>query len=186
MACLLTNGRGLECREAVGGLRNVYFANHDTLGAYTVDSDGQLTAVGGTTSVFKYALNPQSSEYTETITVSEDNGTVFFEQVTTLMLPNLSKEALKALRLLTSGRFQMFTEDNNVNEVNGFGQCYLVGAYNGATVTGGTVALGKALGDMSGYTLTITSREKKSALFVEPGTSGIFDGLGSTLTIVTA
>jgi len=26
MACLLTNGRGLECREAVGGLRNVYFA----------------------------------------------------------------------------------------------------------------------------------------------------------------
>ena len=186
MACLLTNGRGLECREAVGGLRNVYFANHDTLGAYTVDSDGQLTAVGGTTSVFKYALNPQSSEYTETITVSEDNGTVFFEQVTTLMLPNLSKEALKALRLLTSGRFQMFTEDNNVNEVNGFGQCYLVGAYNGATVTGGTVALGKALGDMSGYTLTITSREKKSALFVEPGTSAIFDGLGSTLTIVTA
>ena len=184
MACALLNGRGLECREAVGGLRNVYFANHDTLGAYTVDADGQLTAVAGTTNVFKYALNPQSSEYTETITVSEDNGTVFYEQVTTLMLPNLSKAALTALRLLTSGRFQIFTEDNNVNEANGFGQCYLVGAYNGASVTGGTVALGKALGDMSGYTLTITSRERKSALFVEPGTTTIFDGLGSTITVV--
>ena len=186
MACgtLLTNGRGLECREAVGGLRNVYFANHDTLGAYTVDADGQLTDVAGTANVFKYALNPQSSEYTETITVSEDNGTVFYEQVTTLMLPNLSKEALKALRLLTAGRFQIFTEDNNVNETTGFGQCYLVGAYNGATVTGGSVALGKALGDMSGYTLTITSRERKSALFVEPGTTTIFDGLGSTITVV--
>ena len=187
MACgtLLTNGRGLECREAVGGLRNVYFANHDTLGAYTVDSDGQLTVVAGTTNVFKYALNPQSSEYTETITVSEDNGTVFYEQVTTLMLPNLSKAALKALRLLTAGRFQIFTEDNNVSETTGFGQCYLVGAYNGATVTGGTVALGKALGDMSGYTLTITSRERKSALFVEPGTTTIFDAISSNLTIVT-
>ena len=176
MACLLTNGRGLECREAVGGLRNVYFANHDTLGAYTVDTDGQLTVVGGTTNVFKYALNPQSSEYTETITVSEDNGTV---------LPNLDKAALKALRLLTAGRFQLFAEDNNVSETTGFGQCYLVGAYNGATVTGGTVALGKALGDMSGYTLTITSRERKSALFVEPGTTTIFDAISSNITIVT-
>ena len=187
MACLLTNGRGLECREAVGGLRNVYFANHDTLGAYTVDTDGQLTAIGAAsgTDVFKYALNPQSSEYTETITVSEDNGTVFFEQVTTLMLPNLTKAALKALRLLTAGRFQLFAEDNNVSETTGFGQCYLVGAYNGATVTGGTVALGKALGDMSGYTLTITSRERKSALFVEPGTTTIFDAISSNITIVT-
>jgi len=183
MACALLNGRGLECREAVGGLRNVYFANHDTLGAYTVDADGQLTAVAGTTNVFKYALNPQSSEYTETITVSEDNGTVFYEQVTTLMLPNLSKAALSALRLLTQGRFQIFTEDNNIIESKGFGNCYLVGAYNGATVTGGTVALGKALGDMSGYTLTITSREKRSALIIEEGTTTIFDGLGS-ITVV--
>ena len=115
--------------EAVGGLRNVYFANHDTLGAYTVDADGQLTDVAGTTNVFKYALNPQSSEYTETITVSEDNGTVFYEQVTTLMLPNLSKAALSALRLLTQGRFQIFTEDNNIIESKGFGNCYLVGAF---------------------------------------------------------
>jgi len=53
MACLLTNGRGLECREAVGGLRNVYFASHDTLGAYTVDADGQLTDLSGPTNVFK-------------------------------------------------------------------------------------------------------------------------------------
>jgi len=189
MACLLTNGRGLECREAVGGLRNVYFANHDTLGTYTIDSSaaslGELTAVSGTANVFKYALNPQSSEYTETITVSEDNGTVFFEQVTTLMLPNLTKGALAALRLLIQGRFQLFTEDNNVIESKGFGNCYLVGAYNGATVTGGTVALGKALGDMSGYTLTITSREQNSALIVEEGTTTIFDAISSNITIVT-
>jgi hypothetical protein len=184
MACALLNGRGLECREAVGGLRNVYFANHDTLGAYTIDADGQLTAVSGTTNVFKYALNPQSSEYTETITVSEDNGTVFYEQVTTLMLPNLSKAALSALRLLTQGRFQIFTEDNNIIESKGFGNCYLVGAYNGATVTGGSVALGKALGDMSGYTLTITSREKRSALIIEEGSTTIFDALGATITVV--
>tara|TARA_R110000823_G_scaffold287073_3_gene405380 strand:+ start:2056 stop:2610 length:555 start_codon:yes stop_codon:yes gene_type:complete len=183
MACLLLSGRSLECRESVGGLRNVYFANHDTLGDYTI-GDGELTAVSASTNVFKYALNPQSSEYTETITVSEDNGTVFFEQVTTLMLPNLTKAALSALRLLIQGRFQLFTEDNNIIVDKSFGKCYLVGAYNGATVTGGTVALGKALGDMSGYTLTITSRERNSALIVEEGTTGIFDALGGTLTIV--
>ena len=100
------------------------------------------------------------------------------------MLPNLTKAALSALRLLIQGRFQLFTEDNNIIVDKSFGKCYLVGAYNGATVTGGTVALGKALGDMSGYTLTITSRERNSALIVEEGTTGIFDALGGTLTIV--
>mgnify|MGYP000490512710 CR=1 FL=1 len=72
---------------------------------------------------------------------------------------------------------------NNIIESKGFGNCYLVGAYNGATVTGGTVALGKALGDMSGYTLTITSREKRSALIIEEGATTIFDALGS-ITVV--
>ena len=186
MACLLANGRGLECREAVGGVRKVYFANNGSMGTFTIDSDGQLTVVGTAASVYEYALNPQGSEYVETVTVSEENGTVFYEQVLTLSLPNLSKDALKYLKVLSQGRFQVFVEDNNVNEANGLGQCYLVGAYNGATVTGGTVSVGKALGDMSGYTLTITGREQRAALFVEPATTDQFDSLGAAITIVTA
>lgn len=180
MACLLANGRALECRESIGGIRNVYFVNHNDMGAYTIDSDGELDDLGETSASFKYALNPQGSDFDEAITVSEENGTVFYEQTLNLSLPNLSKTALKNLKILTQGRFQIFVEDNNINETTGFGDLYLAGAYNGATVTGGNVGRGKAYGDMSGYNLTIVGREHRAALPVAPSSTtaaGIFGGI---------
>ncbi len=180
MACLIANGRALECRESIGGIRNVYFVNHNDMGAYTIDDDGELDDLGETSASFKYALNPQGSDFDEAITVSEENGTVFYEQTLNLSLPNLSKDALKNLKILTQGRFQIFVEDNNINKITGFGDLYLAGAYNGATVTGGNVGRGKAYGDMSGYNLTIVGREQRAALIVIPSATTaatIFGGL---------
>jgi len=187
MACDLANGRAISCLESVGGVRNVFFINNGTMGKLTIDSDGQLSDVASSTDAFKYALRSETSEYVETITVSPDNGTVFYEQTLTLSLPNLSKEALKYLKLLAQGRFQVFVEDNNVVEAKGFGQTYLMGAHNGATVTGGTVSIGKAYGDMSGYTLTITAKEQRAAYILEEGTTTQFDALTTgTITVVTS
>lgn len=186
MACLLTAGRGLECRDSVGGIRNIYFSNHNTMGAYTIDADGELDDLGTASSVYKYELIPQGSDFNEAITVSEENGTVFYEQTLNLMLPNLSKDALKNLKILVQGRFQIFIEDNNINETTGFGDLYLAGAYNGATVTAGTVARGKAFGDASGETLTIIGREQAAAYIVAPSATSaatIFGGLTTTANV---
>lgn len=191
MACLLANGRALECRESIGGIRNVYFVNHNDAGAYTIDADGELDDLGSPSSAYKYELNPQGSDFDEAITVSEENGTVFYEQTLNLALPNLSKTALRDLKILAQGRFQVFVEDNNINEATGFGDLYLAGAYNGMTVTGGNVGRGKAYGDMSGYNLTLMGREQRAALSVVPSTdaTNIFAGLTTAAnepTIVTS
>lgn len=192
MACLLANGRALECRESIGGIRNIYFVNHNDMGAYTIDVDGELDDLGETSSAYKYELNPQGSDFDEAITVSEENGTVFYEQTLNLMLPNLSKDALKNLKVLAQGRFQIFVEDNNINEATGFGDLYLAGAYNGVTVTGGNIGRGKAFGDMSGYTLALVGREQRAALSVVPSAvvgDTIFGGLTTVAnrpTIVTS
>lgn len=180
MACLLQDGRGLECRTAIGGIRNVYFVNNGAAGTLVIGTDGQLTALGTASTAYQYALNPQSSTFDETVTVSEENGTVFYEQVLTLALPNLSITALKALKELVQGRFQVFVEDNNINEVTGNGDLYLAGAYNGMTVTAGNVGRGQAFGDMSGYNLTFTGREKAAAIAVVAADSvneDVFQGL---------
>ena len=169
MACLLSDGRGLECRESIGGIRNVYFANDNTLGNYTITSS-ELTDVSGTATIFKYALIPQSSGFDEAITVSEENGTVFFEQTLSLALPNVNKTQLQVLKVLTEGRFQVFVEDNNL-DANGNGKVFLAGAFNGMTVTGGNVGKGQAFGDMNGYSLTLVGREKDAAVIVEPSTT---------------
>ncbi len=106
MACLLSNGRALECRESIGGIRNIYFVNHNDMGAYTIDVDGELDDLGATSSTYKYELNPQGSDFAEAITASEENGTVFYEQTLNLTLPNLSKDALKNLKILAQGRYK--------------------------------------------------------------------------------
>jgi len=107
-------------------------------------------------------------------------------------LPNLSKDALKNLKVLAQGRFQIFVEDNNINEATGFGDVYLAGAYNGMTVTGGNIGRGKAFGDMSGYNLALVGREQRAALSVVPSAvvaDTIFGGLttsGNRPAIVTS
>ena len=192
MACLLSNGRALECRESIGGIRNIYFVNHNDMGAYTIQVDGELDDVGSTSNAYKYELNPQGSDFAEAITASEENGTVFYEQTLNLTLPNLSKDALKNLKILAQGRFQIFVEDNNINEATGFGDLYLAGAYNGLTTTGGNISRGKAYGDLSGTTIAMVGREQRAALSVEASSlvaDTIFGGLtttGNRPTIVTS
>jgi hypothetical protein len=192
MSCTLANGRGLECRESIGGIKNIFIVNNNDMGAYTISASGELEDLGETSSAYQYALNPQGSDFDEAIIVSEENGTIFYEQTLNVSLPNLSVTALKELKILTQGRFQIFVEDNNINEETGFGDLYLAGAYNGMTATGGNVGRGKAYGDMNGYNITFTGREQRAALVVAAASSAgdtLFAGLTTALnepTIVTS
>ena len=47
----------------------------------------------------------------------------------------------------------------------------IVGLEHGADVSGGTIVTGAAMGDLSGYTLTLTGMETKPANFVAHTTS---------------
>ena len=50
------------------------------------------------------------------------------------------------------GRPQIIVEDNN-------GKFFYTGLKNGREVTGGTIVSGAAMGDLSGFTLTIVGEE---------------------------
>ena len=178
MACDLTKGRALPCRESVGGIRAVYFVDFGDLGTITLTSD-EVTDMAGTFSAYKYELKGASS-VSQTINASRENGTVFFEQVVNLTLPQLSKEDNNELKLMAYGRPHI-VEDYN-------GNAYLVGRENGADVTGGTIVSGAAMGDLSGYTLDFSAMERTAANFISGAVEGNpFAGLASAIeTIVTA
>ncbi len=182
MACDLTKGRALPCRESVGGLKAVYFVNYGDLGtvSLTSDTDDTISDMTGTFSAYKYELKGTSS-VEQTINASRENGTVFFDQAVTLSLPQLSKEDNNEIKLLAYGRPHIIVEDYN-------GNAYLVGREHGADVTGGTIASGAAMGDMSGYTLTFNAMERTVANFISGATDGNpFAGMTSaTDTIVTS
>ena len=162
MACDISAGRTLPCKDSVGGLKNVYFINYDSAVSIAVETDDTVDSAASwsaTADAYKYELKGNSS-LTQNIQSSRENGTTAFEQVLELTLPKLSAADNQAVKLLAFGRPRIVVEDYN-------GSFYLVGREHGADVTGGTIVTGAAMGDLSGYTLTFTAMERMPANKVE-------------------
>ncbi len=186
MACDLTLGRKEPCKDVVGGLKNVYFVAFGKLGTVTLTND-EITNLTGDSSnnltAFKYELKGNSS-FEQTINASRENGTTFFDQTLNLTLKKLTKEDNKELKLLAYGRPHVAVEDYN-------GNVFMMGTEHGADVNGGSIVTGAAMGDLSGYTLTLNAQETAPANFMDSDTKDIdfpfsvvdYAGLSGTITI---
>jgi hypothetical protein len=163
MACTLSLGRKEPCKDSVGGIRAVYFADFGDLGAITYDvtDTDVITTFAGAPAVYEYEVKGTSS-FTQNIQSNRENGTTAFEQVLELTLHKLSKEDHKELKVLAFGRPHVLVEDYN-------GNVFVAGLEHGMEVTGGTIVTGGAMGDLSGYTLTLTGMERKPANFLAQG-----------------
>ena len=181
MSCTLTLGRKEPCKDSVGGIKSVSFINFGTTITYDstdvdVVDDIQLVD-GGAVTAFKYEVKGNSS-FEQTITSSRENGTTFFEQTLNLTLHKLTVQDHKELKLLSFGRPHVVVQDYN-------GNAFLMGAEHGADVSGGTIVTGAAMGDLSGYTLTLTGMEQLPANFLEGATeANPFAGLSTAPTVV--
>ena len=175
MSCNITAGRQEVCKDSVGGLQGVYFVNFES-GSFTKNGDGEVTDLSGTT-VYYYELKGTSA-YTETVNSSRENGTTFFSQETTLNLKKLTNEMTTQLKLLAYGRPQIIVWTNS-------GDALLVGEEHGADLTAGTISTGGALGDLYGYSITMTGEEKLPASFLSGSTTtDPFANLAGQPTIV--
>jgi len=131
------------------------------LGAITYDvtNTDAIDSFGGTPTAYEYDVKGNSS-FEQTITSSRENGTTFFEQTLNLTFTKLDKATHKELKLMAYGRPHVFVEDYN-------GNIFVMGLLHGAEVTGGTIVTGAAMGDLSGYTLTLTAQEQVPANFLD-------------------
>ena len=161
MACDLSAGRNVPCKDVVGGIDAVYFVDFGNLGAITLTSD-EVTDMAGTFSAYKYDVKGANS-LEQAVTSSQDNGTTFFEQTLTLNLPKLTKEDMVQFKLMAYGRPHCVIVDNN-------GNALLAGKEHGLTVSAGSITSGAAFGDMSGTTLTLSGSEKLPANFIAGAT----------------
>ena len=177
MACDLTRGRKEPCKDVVGGLKAVYFTDFGDLGTVTQTAD-EITDMTGTFTAYKYEVKGNSS-FDQTITSSRENGTTFFEQTLNLTLHKLTKEDHAEIKLLAYGRPHVAVEDHN-------GNVFVMGLQHGADVSGGTIVTGAAMGDLSGYTITLTGQELKPANFVAGATSADpYAGMTSATPTIT-
>lgn len=162
MACDISLGRLEPCKDSNGGLKAVYFVNWGEVTGVGYGGGDQTDAindiVGSPLNAYRYELKGNSS-FTQTITSSRENGTTFFQQELALTLKKLSIVDNKQIKLLSYGRPQVIVEDNN-------GNLFYCGLEHGMDVTGGTIVSGAAMGDLSGYTLTLTGMEPVPANFL--------------------
>jgi hypothetical protein len=176
MACNLSAGRQEVCKESIGGLQGVYFINYAT-GSVTKNGSGEVTALPSGSTLYYYQLKGTSA-YTETVNSSRENGTTFFNQETVLNLKKLTNEMTTQLKLMAYGRPQVILWTNN-------GDALLAGEQLGCDVTAGSISTGAALGDLYGYSVTLTGMEKLPAAFLSGSTTtNPFAGLTTQPTIV--
>ena len=185
MACDITRGRLIDCKDSIGGLKAIYIAksySNNVSAVATVNATEMTTAgfatwscCGGTVEVFKYDLVPNLSSMTVNIQSDNANGTTFFNQTLSITLQKIDHDMTNELRLMAYSRAQIFVLDENDN-------CFLLGIDGGCHVTGGTVITGAAKGDLTGYTIE-WGAEERNALIQLPASAGAatakfpFDGL---------
>lgn len=156
MACSVSNGRSLPCKSAVGGIKDIYFGPYSSVTAALSDSSGTITLTDSE-SFFKYEVKGNSSLETA-INSSRENGTTFYESTLNLTFTFLDVATQEQIKLLAHGRPQVVIEDYN-------GNVFLIGKDHGCEVSGGTVVTGAAMGDLSGFTLTLTAQETAPPFF---------------------
>ncbi|MAK56915.1 MAG: hypothetical protein CML17_13920 [Pusillimonas sp.] len=194
MACELTKGRQLDCRDTVGGVKAVYFVQHADASineagggageepASGTISDIDITNSGSGDKLFKYEVTRGTASFTETITGSTENGTVFFDQSVNIKLHKLSIADRNEIKLLSQNRLIVFVE---LNQINSSGKRVIValGVENGLQLNTGTNVSGAALGDMAGSDLTFSGQESFPASIVADYSNSPFDNTAFTVTV---
>lgn len=162
MACSnLTAGLTLDCNDSQGGIDKIFIANGAVQSI--TESTGTVTAitVGGAaltpSDFFEFEVPRQTSSFTETITASQENGTVTYDQQLTMVFNKM--EAAKRNQILLMGEATSMVvvfKDNN-------GKYFSVGLERGAYMVSGTSATNVAYADRNGYEIIIGGMEAKPA-----------------------
>ena len=161
MACALTQGRAIDCRNSTGGISEILIANFGDITIGTVAA-GVITALTQTaaTNFYRYSLEKENGSLIETHTGSLENGTNFYDSVLDFNTKNLTAAENEELTLLDQAQLFVIVKDMN-------DKYWTVGAYYAADKLTGTAVTGAAFGDHNGYTYSISSKEAKRMLEVD-------------------
>lgn len=148
MACNLTAGIPLGCRDNVGGLKTMWITDFTNIASITQNTGDTITQISGTGTFYEFQLIRTSSQHTETVNASLENGTIFYQGETVTFFSKLEQAKRNILKTLgQSQRLAIVVEDNN-------GDYFYLGQTYGCYVTAGTSVTGLNLGDRNGYNIT--------------------------------
>ena len=175
MSCYISEGISLnQCSDSIGGIQKIYIAGGTgtTVGGvtgFTYTADDSISgATSATVTIFYgFELKRGTSQLTQNIQKSFENGTVFYEQLLEAVMYkyDASKRAIIE-NLAQKDNLQVIAIDQNDTAV-------MLGQVRGMYVSAGALTSGLALGDRNGVSWTMTGQE--------PVPARVIDGTGSTV-----
>ena len=158
MACSAITAGFLDlCNDSTGGIEEIFIANGPVQSI--TESAGNITAitVGGNALApadwFKFETPRQVSSITETTTVSQENGTLFFDQQLTAVFNKMDAAKRDQLLLLAQATTMV------VVAKDGNGVYWSIGIEKGAFLISASATSGTAYGDRNGYEIVIGGLE---------------------------
>ena len=170
MSCLIDAGRSRGCKGITSGLYSIFISNYPqnvttSLDFLTKDADGTVTSLSGTTTgltLYEFTPEKGSSSFEENYNAAIEFGSVSYEQKCTLVMAGMSQEMQNQVKSLLAGNFIVVVK----LKANG-GTFFLMGESDSAGISGGSAQSGKAVGELSGYSIELMAIEGSPSPEVE-------------------
>lgn len=143
------------CTNNIGGITNFYIAPSEFVSASTVTS-GTVTSItmSGSSKFVEFEFNKNTANYVEDGTISLENGSTFFSQTVSLVIPRREVAKRNSIALIAAGQRDL---DIIVKDSNGL--FWYIGYANSANLTALGEGSGTAKADGSKYSLTFLAEE---------------------------
>jgi hypothetical protein len=170
-SCYTTANVCKGCRDAVGGIKQVYIVAGCVTGV-TENGDQEILTVGAVSgTVYTYQVEKNTSNFVENIQASLENGTVVYNQQVNLVFLKLQQSTRNQIKLLAQNtNMKVFVETNE-------GSIFYLGEDFGMALSSGTAESGTAFADRNGYTLLLEGFEKEPAKKLAGSLSSTLVGL---------
>ncbi len=166
MSCSAITAGFLDlCNDSTGGIEKIFIGNGPVQSI--TESAGNITAITVNGSAmtssdfFVFETPRQVSSLTETTTVSQENGTLFFDQQLTAIFNKMDAAKRDQLLLLAQATTMV------VVAKDGNGNYWSVGVENGAFLVSASATTGTAYGDRNGYEIVIGGFEASPIFTVD-------------------
>ena len=100
MACDISSGFQLGCRDNSGGIKNVYILSGSV--TTVTAATGAISDISGDGVFYQFELTKNTGDYTETPNPSLENGTVFYSQTVNISLHKLQASIRNQVKVLAT------------------------------------------------------------------------------------
>ena len=158
MSCSAITAGFLDlCNDGTAGIEKIFIGNGPV--ESITETAGVITAitVGGSAMApadfFVFETPRQTSSITETTTVSQENGTLFFDQQLTMVFNRMAADKRNELLLMAQATSMV------VVAKDGNGKYWSIGVERGAFMVSGSATSGVSYGDRNGYEIVLGGLE---------------------------